>query len=210
MSDPWIFEKQAWAEGYDRVAGVDEAGRGPLAGPVVAAAVVLPPDFDAKGIRDSKVMTARARDAAYEHIVKCAAAVGVGIIGPEIIDQINILQAAYAAMHAALGDLGAAFDYILVDGLPVHSLPARSKAIVKGDALSISISAASVVAKVTRDRIMLEVDRQYPHYGFAAHKGYGSRQHIAAIEKYGPCPHHRKSFGGVAERVANCCLPGLE
>jgi len=207
--DPWAYEKQAWADGYARVAGLDEAGRGPLAGPVVAAAVVLPEGFDAKGVGDSKAMTPKARERAYERIILEAVSFGVGIVGPEIIDEINILRATHVAMRAALDQLGAAFDFILVDGRPVPELPAGSLAIVKGDSLSVSIGAASIVAKVTRDRLMLEVDRQYPRYGFASHKGYGSPEHLAALEKHGPCPCHRKSFAPVAERIANCRLPGL-
>jgi len=210
MRDPWAYEKQAWANGYTRVAGVDEVGCGPLAGPVVAAAVVLPEDFDPKGIRDSKAMTPKARDIAYDRIIAEAVGFGVGIVGPETIDEINILQATHAAMRAALSKLSAAFDFILVDGRPVRNLPGESLAIVKGDSLSVSIGAASIVAKVTRDRMMVELDREFPQYGFAGHKGYGSAEHIAAIEKYGPCPHHRKSFGRVAEKVANCSLPGLD
>ncbi len=209
MCDPWSYEKQAWANGYAQVVGVDEVGRGPLAGPVVAAAVSLPQSFDPTGIRDSKVMTPKARDAAYERIVTEAAAVGVGIVSPEVIDRINILQATHMAMRAALNDLSVAFDFILIDGRPVRNLPVESLAIVKGDSLSVSISAASIVAKVTRDRIMLQIDREYPEYGFASHKGYGSQDHIAAIRKYGPCPYHRKSFAPVAERIQHCPLPGL-
>ncbi len=209
MCDLWSYEKQAWANGYAQVVGVDEVGRGPLAGPVVAAAVVLPKSFDPTGIRDSKVMTPKARDVAYERIVAEAVGVGMGIVSPEVIDRINILQATHTAMRAALNDLGVAFDFILIDGRPVRNLPAESLAIVKGDSLSISISAASIVAKVSRDRIMLQIDRQYPEYGFASHKGYGSRDHIAAIQKHGPCPYHRKSFAPIAERIQQCPLPGL-
>ncbi|MGI6296914.1 MAG: ribonuclease HII [Armatimonadota bacterium] len=209
MCDPWAYEKQAWANGYAQVVGVDEVGRGPLAGPVVAAAVSLPQSFDPTGIRDSKIMTPKARDAAYERIVAEAVAVGVGIVSPEVIDRINILQATHTAMRAALNDLSVAFDFILIDGRPVRNLPVESLAIVKGDSLSVSISAASIVAKVTRDRIMLQIDREYPEYGFASHKGYGSRDHIEAINKYGPCPYHRKSFAPVAERIHHCPLPGL-
>lgn len=207
--DPWAYEKQVWAEGFARVAGLDEAGRGPLAGPVVAAAVVLPEGFDAAGIGDSKAMTAKAREAMFERIT-AEAVFGVGIIGPEVIDTINILRATDSAMRAALNELGAVFDFILLDGKPVPDLPARSLAIVKGDSLSVSIGAASIVAKVTRDRMMVEIDREFPEYGFAGHKGYGSRDHLAALEKHGPCPWHRKSFAPVAERIANCRLPGLE
>lgn len=206
--DPWAYEKQAWAEGYVHIAGLDEAGRGPLAGPVVAAAVVLPDGFDIDGIGDSKAMTARAREMMFERITS-EAAYGVGIIEPEVIDRINILRATDAAMRAALKELGAAFDFILVDGRPVPELPGPSRAIVKGDSLSVSIGAASIVAKVTRDRIMVELDSKYPEYGFAGHKGYGCKSHLAALNEFGPCPCHRRSFGPVAERIMDCRLPGL-
>lgn len=209
-TDPWAFEKLAWSRGYGSVVGVDEAGRGPLAGPVVAAAVLLPKGFDAKGIHDSKAMTEKAREKMYDRIRNEALAVGVGIIGPEIIDEINILQATHKAMRTALEQLSVVFDFILVDGLAVSGFPVESLAIVKGDAKSVSIGAASIIAKVTRDRIMIDLDREYSGYGFAKHKGYGTREHLAALDKYGPCPCHRKSFSPVAERIGNCCLPGLE
>jgi len=208
--DPWFYERQARAQGFGAVVGLDEAGRGPLAGPVVAAAVLLPEDFDAAGIGDSKALSARARDLMFDRITAEAAAVGVGIIGPGVIDGINILRATHAAMRAALAEIGADFDFILVDGLAVPDLPVRSLPIVKGDAKSVSIGAASIVAKVTRDRIMLDLDREYPDYGFASHKGYGTREHLLALDKYGPCPHHRRSFAPVAERIALCRLPGLD
>ncbi len=208
--DPLAYERDAWSQGYASVAGVDEAGRGPLAGPVVAAAVILPQDFDCQGICDSKAMTPAARDRAYDRIMSGATAVGVGVVGHETIDEINILRATHRAMNAALSDLGVAFDYVLVDGLPVRTIPGPSLAIVKGDSKSASIMAASIIAKVTRDRIMVELDRDYPEYGFAAHKGYYCAQHLEAIEKWGPCPCHRRSFSPIAERTVNCCLPGLE
>jgi len=192
------------------IVGLDEAGRGPLAGPVVAAAVVLPAGFDASGIRDSKMMTARARERMYCRITSEAIACGVGVIGPEVIDEINILRATHLAMKTALDDLGVVFDYILVDGLPVPGLPKPSRAIVKGDSLSVSIGAASIIAKVTRDSIMVEMDRLYPEYGFAGHKGYYCKAHIEAIDRCGPCGCHRTSFSPIKERVANCRLPGLD
>ena len=210
QEDLWAYEKQARAKGYTWIAGVDEAGRGPLAGPVVASAVILPPDLDPNGIKDSKCMTPASRERVFERIVAEAVAIGVGIIGPEVIDEINILRATYAAMNAALGDLGVVFDFILVDGLAVPSLPGPSLAIVKGDSKSVSISAASIVAKVTRDRMMVELDKDFPEYGFALHKGYGTPEHLAAIRRCGPCVHHRMSFAPIYERTANCPLPGLE
>ena len=208
--DRWLYETQARSQGYQCIVGVDEAGRGPLAGPVVAAAVLLPVDFVADGVRDSKLMTPKSRDKMFETIMERALAVGVGIVGPEVIDDINILRATHVAMRTALSDLSVACDFILVDGLPVPDLPAPSQAIVKGDSKSISISAASIIAKVTRDNIMIDFDLQYPQYGFASHKGYGSAQHLSALNQYGPCPCHRRSFAPVAERIANCRLPGLE
>lgn len=207
--DRWAFENEARELGYKRIAGLDEAGRGPLAGPVVAAAVVLPPDFDPKGIRDSKTLSPAARETACRRVMAEALGVGVGVVGPEVIDEINILRATHAAMRSALEDL-AAFDFVLVDGLPVGGLPAPSRAIVGGDSRSVSIAAASIVAKVTRDRIMLDYHRAYPDYDFASHKGYGTREHLAALDRCGPCPAHRRTFAPVAERIANCRLPGLE
>ena len=209
MTD-WTFEEQARADGYGVVAGVDEAGRGPLAGPVVAAAVILPKDFDPTGVNDSKKMTAAAREKMFARITSQALSYGVGIIGPEVIDEINILRATHCAMRAALNDLSAAFDYILVDGRTVPELPKPSRAIVKGDSKSVSIAAASIIAKVTRDRIMVEMDGLYPEYGFAGHKGYGSKLHMEAISRLGPCPCHRMSFSPISERLANCPLPGLD
>lgn len=206
----WGYEEQARDDGYSVIAGLDEAGRGPLAGPVVAAAVILPVDFDATGVNDSKKMSASAREKMYARITSEAVAYGVGIVDSDVIDEINILRATHRAMRAALNDLGVAFDFILVDGLAVPDLPAPSRAIVKGDSKSVSIGAASIIAKVTRDRIMVEYDKLYPEYGFAGHKGYGSKAHIEAIHRCGPCPCHRMTFSPIAERIANCPLPGLE
>ena len=208
--NPWTYENQARSQGHQRIAGLDEAGRGPLAGPVVAAAVVLPEDFTTDGVGDSKALSATARKRAFDRIMAEAAAVGIGITGPEVIDRINILRATHLAMKAALDDIGSAFDYILVDGLAVAGLPAESLAIVGGDARSISIGAASIIAKVTRDAIMVELDADYPYYGFASHKGYCTKNHLDALDRHGPCPCHRKSFAPVAERISNCRLPGLE
>lgn len=204
--DSWLFEREARESGFDLIVGVDEAGRGPLAGPVVAAAVILPTDFDVTGVKDSKKLTEANREKAYERIISDAAAVGVGIIGPDVIDKINILQATYEAMRAALKDLGTAFHYVLVDGdksIPDLDVPQRK--IVKGDDKSNSIAAASIVAKVTRDRIMKELSLEYPVYGFEKHKGYGTREHLKAIEEHGVCCLHRRSFAPVAQRVQTGC-----
>jgi ribonuclease HII len=208
MDDLWAYEKDARCRGYLRIAGVDEAGRGPLAGPVVAAAVILPPDFDLTGITDSKKLTPARREAAFERITS-QAQYGTGVISHEIIDTINILKATHLAMKTALEELGALYDIILVDGLPVPGLPGESLAIIKGDSKSASIAAASIIAKVTRDRIMVEIDSAYPAYGFAGHKGYYCKTHIDALDTHGPCPCHRKSFAPVAERMPDCRLPGL-
>jgi len=207
--DLWAYEREAQSRGYRRVVGLDEAGRGPLAGPVVTAAVILPRDFNLDGIGDSKALTPRSREKAFERIVAEAECVGIGIVGPEVIDDVNILRATHAAMRAALDDIGAVFDFILVDGLAVPGLPTDSMPIVGGDAKSASIGAASIVAKVTRDRIMEKIDAEYPQYGFASHKGYCTHEHLRALDEHGPCPCHRKSFAPVAERMANCRLPGL-
>lgn len=195
--DPWRYERDAWASGSDAVAGVDEVGRGPLAGPVVAACVLLPKDFDSTGIGDSKKLTAKQRESAFSKIAASGAICGVGCIESTTIDSINILKATHAAMldavNAALN--AAPIDFLLIDGLPVPSLPIRrQKAIVGGDGKSVSIGCASIVAKVLRDRMMCDYDTVYPGYGFKGHKGYGSAGHMDAISKLGPCPIHRRSF----------------
>ena len=181
------------------VAGVDEAGRGPIAGPVVAGAIILPPDFDLAGIDDSKKLTARQRDLAYERIVASTASWAVGIAEPEEIDRINILQATYAAMRRALGGLERVPDRVLVDGLPVPGLHPNCVAVVGGDALHAEIAAASILAKVTRDRMMAAAHERWPQYGFDRHKGYLSASHRIALETHGPCPIHRRTFAPVSQ-----------
>ena len=201
QSDPWRFERLAAWQGFRAVAGVDEAGRGPLAGPVVAAAVLLPAGVDLEGVDDSKKLSASRRDELFTLIVERALAVGVGVSDHSSIDRINILQATLAAMKEAVANLAISVDYLLVDGIskiPVH-LPQRT--IKKGDSASISIAAASIVAKVTLDRMMDDYDLRYPGYGFARHKGYGSAAHLAAIARLGPSPIHRLTFRGVREHV---------
>ena len=205
IPDVLLYEKEAWASGFSRLAGIDEAGRGPLAGPVVAAAVIFDRAFISDGpgdtfrdLTDSKALTENRREAFYELLTDSESiAVGIGIIQADEIDRINILKATHKAMALAAGQVNP--GYALVDGLPVKGLPCASKSIVKGDALSISISAASIIAKVTRDRIMVELDDEYPEYGFAGHKGYGTKQHLDALRKHGATPAHRKSFRPVAE-----------
>lgn len=180
------------------VCGVDEAGRGPWAGPVVAAAVVLEPKRIPKGLNDSKKLTAVNRDTLYDAIMSDAQ-VGVGIVGADVIDAINILQATFLAMKQAVGQLTPAPTLALVDGNRAPPLSIRVQTIIGGDGAAISIAAASIIAKVTRDRIMHELDRDFPQYGFAAHKGYGTAFHAEALARFGPCPQHRKSFNPIRQ-----------
>jgi ribonuclease HII len=197
-ADPLFHEKLLRTAGHGLVAGVDEAGRGPLAGPVVAAAVILSDGPLIEGIRDSKKMTAKAREAAFDAINRQATAVSVGIVSPAYIDQFNILQATLQAMRQAVLTLGPQPDYLLVDGTHTIPVPLRQRCLKRGDQISRSISAASIIAKVYRDRIMRSYDERYPRYGFRCHKGYGTKRHLAAIRTHGPCPIHRLTFRGVA------------
>ena len=199
VADIWAIEREVWKAGHHFIAGIDEAGRGPLAGPVVAAAVVLPSEFQVPGINDSKKLTPKKRSALYDDIYQQAISVGVGIVDETKIDQINILQAALLAMERAVSDLKTRPDYLLIDGTFPISTPLPQRAVPKGEALSISIAAASIIAKVTRDRIMLEYHDLYPQYGFSRHKGYPTRAHREAIKSFGCCPIHRRSFKGVKE-----------
>ena len=201
-----IEEERARLEGmkeYERrystleyICGIDEAGRGPYAGPVVAAAVVLPKDCEILYLNDSKKLSEKRREALYDEIMEKAISVGVGIIGPDVIDEINILEADYEAMRVAVSKLSVKPDVLLNDAVIIPGIDEGiiQEKIIHGDALSVSIAAASVIAKVTRDRIMVEYDKIYPEYGFAKHKGYGTAAHEAAIREYGLCPIHRRSF----------------
>ncbi len=181
---------------YDLICGIDEAGRGPLAGPVAAGAVILPENTGIKYLNDSKKLSEKKREELYEVIMDQAIAVGVGLVEPQRIDEINILQATYEAMRKAIGNLKVKPDLLLNDAVTIPGVSTKQVPIIKGDAKSMSIAAASVIAKVTRDRLMTEYDKIMPEYGFAKHKGYGSAEHIAAIRKYGPSPIHRMSFIG--------------
>ena len=188
---------RAYENEYDMceyICGVDEAGRGPLAGPVVAGAAILPKDAQILYLNDSKKLSASKRDELYDEIKEKAIAVGVGIVSPERIDEINILQATYEAMRIAIKELGVTPDILLNDAVTIPGVGIKQVPIIKGDAKSVSIAAASIMAKVTRDKIMEEYDKMYPEYGFAGHKGYGSAAHIEAIKTYGPSPIHRKTF----------------
>ena len=197
MGAPYRYERAAWRSGLKQVAGVDEAGRGPLAGPVVAAAVILDPDRRVKGLDDSKRLTPAQRERLFEQILERAPGLGIGIVDPQTIDRVNILEATRLAMYEALGKLAPRPDLVLIDALRLPALTLRQKPLIKGDRRSASIAAASIVAKVTRDRLMLEADARFPEYGFARHKGYPTREHLAALEKHGPCPIHRRTFHGV-------------
>lgn len=185
------YEKKFYGE---MLAGIDEAGRGPLAGPVVAGAVILPKDCSILYLNDSKQVSASRREELFNEIQEKAVACAVGIVSPQRIDEINILQATYEAMHQAVEGLKVVPDLLLVDAVTIPAMPMKQVGIVKGDAKSVSIAAASILAKVTRDRMMVEYDSLYPEYGFAKHKGYGSKMHIEAIQEYGPCPIHRRTF----------------
>lgn len=188
------FEKIAYQEGYQLVAGIDEAGRGPLAGPVVAAAVILPPDYVNIEINDSKQLTAGKREELYEIINKEAVAIGMMVVDADTIDRVNILQATLQAMRDAVLELPTSPDFLLIDGNQRVPILTPQKPIVKGDSLSISIAAASIIAKVSRDRIMEMYHRQFPQYNFQQNKGYGTKEHLDAIKQFGICKIHRKSF----------------
>ena len=189
------LESDLWRKGFRTVGGVDEVGRGPLAGPVVAACVVLPQDFSVSGVDDSKKLTAKKRERLFDQIMEGADQVGIGIVGEKTIDAMNILNASLKAMFKAVQKLKNMPEFILVDGnqrIPNLQLPHMP--VIKGDSKSLSIAAASIVAKVTRDRIMLKYHEEYPEFCFADHKGYGTRTHVEALKAFGPCRIHRKSF----------------
>lgn len=176
------------------ICGIDEAGRGPLAGPVVAAAAVLPKDCQIFYLNDSKKLSEKKRDLLFDEIKEKAVAYGIGIVSPQVIDEINILQATYEAMRQAISQLNVIPEILLNDAVTIPGVDIMQVPIVKGDAKSVSIAAASILAKVTRDRMMMEYDQIYPEYGFAKHKGYGTAAHIATLKEYGPCPIHRRTF----------------
>jgi ribonuclease HII len=200
-ADFWAFEKGAIAKGYARIAGVDEAGRGPLAGPVISAAVILPPAFDTTGVNDSKQLTALQRERIFSRIYTDAEAIGIGIVDAFEIDRINILQASLLSMVMAVENLRPRPEYLLIDGIYTISAEFPQQAIPKGDARSVSVAAASIVAKVTRDRLMQRYHEEYPEFGFDCHKGYATQVHRDAIACHGPCAIHRRSFRGVCEYV---------
>ncbi len=200
--DMRLHEREACRKGFRLVCGIDEAGRGPLAGPVVAAAVILPKSARLPGVTDSKKLTPEQREEFFERIQTRALAVGVGVVDNTEIDRINILQATFAAMGRAVAELAVAPDFLLIDGPYKLPLPIAQKGIPRGDFLSISIASASIIAKVHRDRMMCRFHEEFPQYGFDSHKGYGTARHYEALRRHGPCSLHRVTFKGV--------LPGSE
>lgn len=192
--DMWEIEHNCFEAGLQLVCGVDEAGRGPLAGPVCAAAVILPPDLDIPGLNDSKKLTDKKRRELFDIITEQAVSYGIALVGEKEIDEINILQATFRAMEQAVARMDVTPDLVLVDGNREPKLALPVKTVVKGDSRSASIAAASILAKVTRDRLMEELDQTYPAYGFAVHKGYGTKRHYAALAEHGPCSIHRMTF----------------
>ncbi|HKB25109.1 MAG TPA: ribonuclease HII [Methylomirabilota bacterium] len=196
-SAPYRYEARAWRAGVGRVVGIDEAGRGPLAGPVVAAAVILAPDRRIRGLADSKLLTPERREELFHVIREQALAIGVGVVDHETIDRINILEATRRAMAAALAALAVLPELVITDFVALPALPCPQRNLVAGDRRCASVAAASIVAKVTRDRLMLEADGRFPEYGFARHKGYATAEHLAALDRHGPCVIHRRTFAGV-------------
>lgn len=204
----YSYERQVWAMGYQHVAGVDEVGRGPLAGPVVAAAVILPRhEVVLTGLDDCKRLSPKRRQELYEQIQQHAVAIGIGMVHPEGIDEAHVMMATYRAMVKAVADLAVKPDYLLIDTLHLPNVTQPQAPIVDGDGQSCSIAAASIVAKVARDAYMLEMDKLYPEYGFASHKGYGTLEHREALERYGPCPIHRRNLGDDCE--IGTLIPGV-
>lgn len=192
--DLWRYEREAFAEGFEIVCGVDEAGRGPLAGPVCAAAVILPRETEIDGLNDSKKLTDKKRRELYDIITEKAVAYGIAFASEQEIDEVNILQATFLAMERAMEKLSVRPQLALIDGNRAKDFGLPVRTIVSGDSLSASIAAASILAKVTRDRLMEELDGEYPQYGFAIHKGYGTKRHYEALRTFGPCPIHRRTF----------------
>ena len=190
----YLYDEQVRAEGYPALCGVDEAGRGPLVGPVVAAAVILPPDFQLEGINDSKKLSEKKREALFDVIKEHAVDYGIGMADHKEIDEMNILQATFLAMRRAVEAMGVTPEMVLVDGNQDPKLGLPTRTVVKGDATSASIAAASILAKVTRDRILIDMDKEYPQYHFAKHKGYGTKDHYAQLMEHGMCPYHRRTF----------------
>lgn len=195
------YENELYSKGYKLIGGIDEVGRGPLVGPVVTACVILPEDFALDGLTDSKKLSEKKRDMFYDIIMEKAISVGIGIMDEDVIDKVNIYEATKLAMYQAVDNMSVKPDYVLIDAMKLDKLDVPSTSIIKGDLKSITISAASVIAKVTRDRMMYELDKKYPMYKFAKNKGYPTKDHIKAIVKYGILKEHRKTFKPVTEHV---------
>ncbi|MEC2160281.1 ribonuclease HII [Virgibacillus halodenitrificans] len=195
------YENKCYKEGYQLIAGVDEAGRGPLAGPVVAAAVILPQEFKLPGLNDSKQLNESQRNSFYSIIIEKAISYGISIINSKQIDTINIFEATKTAMNEAINKLQPNADYVLIDAVELKGLSCLSESLIKGDTKSISIAAASVLAKVTRDRIMKDLHKEYPVYKFATNMGYGTKEHLASIDEFGITPYHRKSFAPIKDLI---------
>jgi ribonuclease HII len=199
--DPLFFERSAYSSGFSLIAGLDEAGRGPLAGPVVAAAVILPRGLTIPGLTDSKQVPEPERERLFDVIHQQAVSCGIGAADERTIDEVNIYQATIIAMERALAALSCQPDYLLLDAITLPRVPLPQKPLIKGDCRSSSIAAASILAKVTRDRLMLELHEQFPQYNFHKHKGYCTKEHLALLRKHGPCDAHRRSFAPVAETL---------
>lgn len=199
--DLYKFEKELWNQGINYVAGMDEVGRGPLIGPVVTACVILPKDFILEGLTDSKKLSEKKREEYYNYIMEHALSIGIGMMDEKVIDEVNIYEATKLAMYQAVEKSGIKPQHVLIDAMKLEELEIPSTSIIKGDAQSISIAAASVIAKVTRDRMMIELDKKYPMYGFKSHKGYPTRKHVEALKEYGLIDGYRKTFKPVSEMV---------
>ena len=195
------YEKELYESGYNFICGTDEAGRGPLAGPVVAAAVILPKNYTLEGLNDSKKLTEKKREKFFPIIKKDAISYGIGIVDAKTIDEINIYEASRLAMKNAIWDMKVKPEYVLTDAMPIHDLDVPVKTIIHGDALSLTIAAASVLAKVTRDHIMLELDQKYPEYEFAKHKGYPTKRHLELVKKYGPNKEYRFTYKPIRDLI---------
>ncbi len=198
------YEKALYKNGVKLIAGVDEVGRGPLVGPVVAAAVILPINYHLDGLNDSKKLTEKKRERLYDILMQEAIAIGIGEASAKEIDEINIYQASKLAMMRALKNLKIMPEHVLVDAMPLKEIDFPSTSIIHGDALSLSIAAASVIAKVTRDRMMIELDKKYPEYGFAQHKGYPTKKHLEVLQKYGVLDNYRFTYGPVRDLINSC------
>ena len=195
------YEKELYKEGIELIGGVDEAGRGPLVGPVVAACVILPKNYSLPGLNDSKQLTEKKRDKFYDIIMQDAISVGVGVVDAKTIDEINILEASRLAMKLAIDNMKIKPQYVLSDAMKLTNIDIPYKDIIHGDALSLSIAAGSVIAKVTRDRMMYELDKKYPEYGFAKHKGYPTKYHMEILKKYGPLDNYRFTYKPVSDLI---------